>query len=30
VQEDESRLNVEDLIRLGTTQAAVEEFRFPQ
>ena len=30
VQEDESRLDVEDLIRLGTTQAAVEEFRFPQ
>jgi thiamine biosynthesis protein ThiI len=30
VQEDESRLDVEDLIRLGTTQAAVEEFCFPQ
>ena len=29
VREDESRLNVEDLIRLGTTQAAVEEFCFP-
>jgi tRNA uracil 4-sulfurtransferase len=30
VQEDESRLDVENLIRLGTTQAAVEEFFFPQ
>jgi tRNA uracil 4-sulfurtransferase len=30
VQEDERRLDVEDLIRLGTTQAAVEEFCFPQ
>jgi thiamine biosynthesis protein ThiI len=30
VQEDESKLDVEDLIRLGTTQAAVEEFHFPQ
>ncbi|HUC98039.1 MAG TPA: tRNA uracil 4-sulfurtransferase ThiI, partial [Candidatus Polarisedimenticolaceae bacterium] len=29
VQDDESRLDVEDLIRLGTTQAAVEEFCFP-
>jgi tRNA uracil 4-sulfurtransferase len=29
VQDDESRLGVEDLIRLGTTQAAVEEFCFP-
>jgi tRNA uracil 4-sulfurtransferase len=29
VQDDESRLVVEDLIRLGTTQAAVEEFCFP-
>jgi thiamine biosynthesis protein ThiI len=29
VQDDESRLDIEDLIRLGTTQAAVEEFRFP-
>jgi tRNA uracil 4-sulfurtransferase len=30
VQEDESRLDIEDLIRLGTTQAAVEEFCFPR
>jgi tRNA uracil 4-sulfurtransferase len=30
VQEDESRLDIEDLIRLGTTQATVEEFSFPR
>jgi tRNA uracil 4-sulfurtransferase len=30
VQEDESTLDIENLIRLGTTQAAVEEFYFPQ
>ena len=30
VQEDESRLDVEELIRLGTTQATVEEFCFPR
>ncbi len=30
VQDDESRLDIEDLIRIGTTQAAVEEFCFPQ
>ena len=29
VEQDESRLDVRDLIRLGTTQAVVEEFRFP-
>jgi thiamine biosynthesis protein ThiI len=29
VEQDESRLDIEDLIRLGTTQAVVEEFRFP-
>src|SRR5918993_2349729 len=29
VQDDESRLDIEDLIRIGTTQAAVEEFCFP-
>ena len=30
IEEDESRLDIEHLIRLGTTQAAVEEFCFPQ
>jgi thiamine biosynthesis protein ThiI len=30
VHNDESRLDVEDLIRLGTTQAAMEDFFFPQ
>lgn len=30
VQEDENRLDIENLIRLGTTQATVEEFCFPQ
>ena len=30
VQDDESRLDIESLICLGTTQAAVEEFCFPQ
>jgi thiamine biosynthesis protein ThiI len=30
VEQDESRLDIEGLIRLGTTQAAVEEFCFPQ
>jgi tRNA uracil 4-sulfurtransferase len=30
VQEDESTLDIENLILLGTTQAAVEEFYFPQ
>ena len=29
VEEDESTLDIENLIRLGTTQAAVEEFCFP-
>jgi thiamine biosynthesis protein ThiI len=30
VQEDENRLDIDNLIRLGTTQASVEEFCFPQ
>jgi tRNA uracil 4-sulfurtransferase len=30
VEEDESTLDIENLILLGTTQAAVEEFYFPQ
>jgi len=30
VQQDESRLEIEELLRLGTTQAAVEEFSFPR
>jgi thiamine biosynthesis protein ThiI len=29
IQEDESRLDIEELIRLGTTKAAEEEFIFP-
>lgn len=29
VQEDESRLDIEELIRIGTTKAAEEEFIFP-
>src|SRR5918994_5930866 len=29
VQDDERRLDIENLIRLGTSQAAVEEFYFP-
>jgi tRNA uracil 4-sulfurtransferase len=29
VQEDESRLDIEELIRLGTTNATEEEFVFP-
>jgi thiamine biosynthesis protein ThiI len=30
VQQDEKKLDIEELLRLGTTQAAVEEFSFPR
>ena len=30
VQQDEKKLELEELLRLGTTQAAVEEFSFPR
>jgi tRNA uracil 4-sulfurtransferase len=30
VQQDEKELDIEELLRLGTTQAAVEEFSFPR
>jgi len=30
VEQDENKLDIEELLRLGTTQAEVEEFSFPQ
>jgi thiamine biosynthesis protein ThiI len=30
VQQDENNIEIEELLRLGTTQAAVEEFSFPR